>query len=418
MAELQKEEQEIIEKMAKVIAGITELNADTDAEDKEQKLKDLNDTMVQLATNLMTAKTELAKIPKDEVTSVTQASPEVAEIRTSPSISSGEIPDHSDRVSVLGKLGGSMTVKPPRFKKEGDIWIFLDRFEQYLKLSGDHDTGSVEFLMLSLVEDDKMYRKLKTTFLSIPTSDRQMRTPDLMTAIRSGLYPGAESRTLRDAMSQMKQRTEESAEDYTMRIEVEAAKAFSPLEEAVKNEACLSALSNGLRSLDIRHRIKETEVKNFDKAARLAVKLEHIYKTTPEHIEQDEITSFGVLAVNNNTGISSTNTRNEPSSGTEPIRRSSSESRNFNPHQNLICHNCHRHGHLQRNCRSPPTGRFRSNNNHRESYRRDGGNVHIQCYECGGRGHYANRCPNRSSRPNALNANTTGHFPAHPSRQN
>ena len=179
--------------MAKVIAGITELNADTDAEDKEQKLKDLNDTMVQLATNLMTAKTELAKIPKDEVTSVTQASPEVAEIQTSPSISSGEIPDHSDRVSVLGKLGGSMTVKPPRFKKEGDIWIFLDRFEQYLKLSGDHDTGSVEFLMLSLVEDDKMYRKLKTTFLSIPTSDRQMRTPDLMTAIRSGLYPGAEN---------------------------------------------------------------------------------------------------------------------------------------------------------------------------------------------------------------------------------
>ncbi len=97
-------------------------------------------------------------------------------------------------------------------------------------------------------------------------------------------------------MSQMKQTSEESAEDFTMRIEVEAAKAFSPLEEAVKNEACLSALSNGLSSLDIRRRVKEAEVKDFDKAARLAIKLEHIYNSAPEN-PPEEVADFDVLAL-------------------------------------------------------------------------------------------------------------------------
>ena len=51
------------------------------------------------------------------------------------------------------------------------IWIFLDRFEEYhLRLSGEYDPGTVELVMLYLIEDDKMYRKLRTTFAPFSSS--------------------------------------------------------------------------------------------------------------------------------------------------------------------------------------------------------------------------------------------------------
>ena len=47
-------------------------------------------------------------------------------------------------------------------------------------------------------------------------------------------------------MSQMKQKADESADDLAIKMDMETAKAFSPLAEAIKHEA--PALSNGLRS--------------------------------------------------------------------------------------------------------------------------------------------------------------------------
>ena len=347
-----------------------------------------------------------------------------------------DILDQSIALSSSGKQRSLMKVKPPRYKKEGDIWIFIDRFEQYLKLSGDHDAGSVEVAMLSLVDDDKMYRKLKTTFASLPAS-HNLNTSELITAIRSGLYPGAESRTLRDAMSQMKQKSEETTEDYTMRIEVEAAKAFSPLEQAVKNEACLSALSNGLSSLEIRRRLKEAEVKDFDQAARLAIKLDHIYNSTPEHPPLEEAAGLDVLAVNNSAGNSAGNTYPAETSrnNAQPARWSNNNAsdRNFRPHQNIICYGCGLLGHIRKFCRAPTNERITTG---RDNYRRGEGDV--QCWACGGLGHFAYQCANRENRGgnrrqdqrqgfhndnvgtgnNAhLNEQTTGQFPVHASRQ-
>ena len=43
------------------------------------------------------------------------------------------------------------------------ISIFLERLEQYLRLSGEYDPRTVELVMLNLMEDDKMTWKLSTT---------------------------------------------------------------------------------------------------------------------------------------------------------------------------------------------------------------------------------------------------------------
>ena len=443
--DLKNDEREITQKMMKAAKDIADLQADDTAENKEETLRELNQTMATLATQLLETKAELAKIPgpavkEDRQHEVDQAPPGTT---ASSDIISNDNPagetGHSIRMSGFGKASGSVTVKPPRLKKDGEVWIFLDRFEQYLKLCGNHNAEGVELLMLSLVQDDKMYRKLKSTFVNLPNVHK-MSISELMTAIRSGLYPGAKSRTLRDAMSQMKQSSEESAEDYGLRIEVEAAKAFSPQEEAVKNEACLAALSNGLRSLDIRRRIKESEVKDFDKATRLAIKLEHIYDSTPDENEQNDVTSFGVLAVNNPEDESYTETgrdhqpQNRPPPGVSP-----SQNGNYNPRSTVTCYNCNRQGHVRRNCSAPPTGRSPSNNNYRpfalaatSNIRRNGGE--IRCHECGGRGHYANQCATRENRRrqsqrrgpytetdpavgDSLNGNTAGSNPVSASRQ-
>ena len=94
------------------------------------------------------------------------------------------MPDQFDILPISAKKGNSVTVKikPPRFKKDGDIWIFLDRFEQYLRLSGDHDPGSVELVMLNLIDDDRMYRKLRSTFAAL-SSSQQSNSSTLLTAI-------------------------------------------------------------------------------------------------------------------------------------------------------------------------------------------------------------------------------------------
>ena len=254
---LLEDERTLSERMEKAAEDLSALEVG-----EEDQAKPLHEQMGKLAMDLMTIRKELSKIEKLE--------DQPHKLQTSSEELLCDVPDQFDILPISGKKGNSVTVKikPPRFKKDGDIWIFLDRFEQYLRLSGDHDPGSVELVMLNLIDDDRMYRKLRSTFAAL-SSSQHINTSTLLTAIRRGLYPDAESRTLKDAMSQLKQKSDESADDYTIRIESEAAKAFSPLEEAVKNEACLSALSNGLRSLDIRRRIKEAEVKSFEKAARL-----------------------------------------------------------------------------------------------------------------------------------------------------
>ena len=49
--------------MAKVAENLEKLEEDTDADNREEGLKTLNETMVALAKQLMTTKLELSKLP-------------------------------------------------------------------------------------------------------------------------------------------------------------------------------------------------------------------------------------------------------------------------------------------------------------------------------------------------------------------
>ena len=158
---LLEDERTLSQRMEKAAEELSALESEED-----DQAKALHENMGRLAMDLMTTRKELSRIEKLE--------DQPHKLQTSSEELLCEVPDQFDILPISGNEEMKLTVKikPPRFKKDGDIWIFLDRFEQYLRLSGDHDPGSVELVMLNLIDDDKMYRKLRSTFaaLSHPSS--------------------------------------------------------------------------------------------------------------------------------------------------------------------------------------------------------------------------------------------------------
>ena len=357
---------------------------------------------------------------------------------------------HDNGNSMYRSTSASKIAKPPKYKSGQDICIFLDRFEQYMILCGQSYGEALDLRLLNLIEDDKAYRKLKSITAGLENV-RNLSVTGFVAAIRSVLYPDAESRTLRDTLYRVKQSTDETAEDFALRIEAEAAKAFSPLEPSLKNEACLSALCNGLRSVEIRRKLKESELKSFESATRLAIKHEHILESTQESEETESAlqSGFNVLRVGDthrsrdqisgavpqqyapgNHGNQAGNAvPQQYAPGNHGNRSASNQGRNYRQ-QNIICYNCRGSGHIARRCPSTQSAQYRPQQQDNAGNSRQSG---PRCYSCGIIGHYANRCENRGrsshGRPDSagardsnnsadLNENAAGLYPVHPSRQN
>ena len=299
--------------------------------------------------------------------------------------------------------------KPPKLRAGGDLCIFLDRFEHHYVLSGESHVSSLDLRLLNLIEDDNLYRKFRSILRSIEPASK--RSVTLFTAaIKSVLYPETESRTLRDTLYTMKQDVNESVEDFSLRIESEAAKAFSSLEQSLRNEACLSALSNGISSVHIRRKLKEAEIRSFEAATRLAIKHEHILESTKYHVEnslESELQPFNVLSLENSSFAT------VPSQSSN-VARTQLQNRS-NP---VVCFNCNKPGHIRRFCTSTST-QFENTRGYQPSK---------YCHICNRTNHSTNQCFYNSKNRNdsnkvpvnqrrSLNTKTTGEFTVHPSRR-
>lgn len=307
--------------------------------------------------------------------------------------------DDNNLMTSQGRRKNSVTsriAKPPKFREGQDICIFLDRFEQFVLLSHEAHNDNLDLRLLNLIEDDNMYRKMRFICTSL-TSTQKSNVSNLITAVRESLFPATESRMLRASLNTLKQKIDESAEDFAMRIEKEASKAFSPLDYKLKEEASLTALITGLESVQIRQKLMESEVNSFEKATRMAVKLDHIFKSLNENDRAESAeTDFNVLHLQQN----NTHTRSTPSAATnhaaeQSQRRDTGRARDF---RSVVCWNCNKSGHIARNCRSP---RFQNSRPYEsgppQTYRRESRSSvsNITCYSCGVKGHYANQCPRR-----------------------
>ena len=311
----------------------------------------------------------------------------------------------------------SKMAKPPKFTSEGqDICIFLDRFEQYIQLSCHGNADNLELQLLSVIENDKMYRKLKGICASLYTHQKENITA-FVAAIRKALFPATEARMMRASLNSMKQGPAESVEDFANRLMNEAEKAFSPSELTLREEACLATFIGGLREVSIKQKLMESDVGTFEQATQLARKQEtimHSLRGSDTERGEESWQELPVLRVGENVSGSQPNPPQ-----LQQRERSGSDGRN-----GVVCWRCNMPNHVARNCRSglprnaePQNERFNQPSN-------------VTCYNCQQRGHFARNCPNRPPNAgrgrvpqengratNSLNENAAGIFPVHPSRQ-
>ena len=308
--------------------------------------------------------------------------------------------------------------KPPRYRSGQDMCVFLDRWVQYVKLSGAEKSPNLDSTLLTLIDDDRTYRKMTTLFSTL-TSLQKSSTKEILSAIRQRLYPNTESRTLRDAMTMMKQKPDESAEDFTVRIEQEAAKAYGPSDVVLKNEACLSALSNGLRSVEIRRKLKESDESTFESATRLVIKQEHIFNTTIDLTAEEQHESLDVFKVEQKQQQSPQQQYNPPQQQYNPPQQQYNQpQQQYNPPQQ-------QYDNPQRQYQDP---RRQYNHSQQQYYPQMFQNQRPPrlCYTCNRPGHIAKFCRSGQGRQQqnrqnngqrgALNTNTVGQT-VHPHRQ-
>lgn len=170
----------------------------------------------------------------------------------------------SDRVSY------AKTIKPHKYKHGDDILIFFERFAQYVAVNRIVDPN-LDILLLTLIEEDTMYKKIRAIKLTeLQKSDERL----MIQVLKDGLFPATESRILRSTVSRMKQTIGETIEHFTQKIEDAAERAFgNPI---LREEACLSALIEGVLDRDIKRRLMVDEISDFQTAVRMAKKLERI----------------------------------------------------------------------------------------------------------------------------------------------
>lgn len=161
-------------------------------------------------------------------------------------------------------------IKPHKYRKDDDILIFLERFGQFVIVNKIMDKN-LDILLLTLIEDDFMYKRIRSIKL---TSWQKSDVECLIKALKDGLYPATEARILRSTVSRMKQNSGENIEHFTQRIEDASERAF--LNPVLREEACLSALIEGVIDGEIKRKLMEDEVGDFETAARMAKKLERI----------------------------------------------------------------------------------------------------------------------------------------------
>ena len=278
--------------------------------------------------------------------------------------------------------------KPPCFKGEKgeSISTFLEKFQHFITLGNIRDPN-LDFYLLNLVKDPKTYRKLKAIKLT-PVQKGDINL--LILAIESALLPDSEIRSLRTELSSLKQDTSESLEDFAFRVEELSIKAFS--NEEMREEGALSAFLEGIRNLDLKQKLLESDSANtFIKTKILAFKLDKIATSLKQRSDDQSILHIAHREQGPNHSLS----RNDRGSfgNNPPNNYDWRQNRNYNNNDDSAIANSN-------------GGTFRNFSRPRQTQRRYRNLNEVQCWTCRSYGHYSYNCdqpPAHNNRPQGQN---------------
>lgn len=211
------------------------------------------------------------------------------------------IPRSSSRLLQLAK--------PPSFTAEkGDsISTFLEKFQHFITLGNIKDPN-LDLYLLNLIKDPKTYRKLRSIKLS---SEQKGNVNLLIQGIKSALLPDSEIRSLRSELSSLKQTADESIEDFAYRVEELSTRGFSS--EELREEGALSSFLEGVKDFSLKQKLLESETANtFEKATRLAFKLDKISNTLKQQAPEEHILHISHSHSNEHTHIQNSRNQHPP----------------------------------------------------------------------------------------------------------
>ena len=436
IAGLQLKETEIKWAMKKIKDEIKESETDSDTtltadelakkkeallemyEDRDENKVTIENLQKQLKTVLNEKETEITILSDNDSNTGNKVQKQVTEA-TKNNILDQSLDTRTSTYNDVTSSHKHLTAKPQQFKTGDDISLFFERFVQFTKLSRLSDRN-LDLYVLTLIKDDKMYRKLKNVSLT----EQQKADAELLVATYEKiLFPATETRMMRSALTSLKQKNGESTEDFAIRIEEIGSKAYS--NHDLKEEASLSVFMSGIRNIQIRQKLLEADVDTFEQATRMATKLEHISDTIADSENHDRTADidYNVLSVNQRNNMQTLNPRIPPYQQTRPDNYNSPENcrtcgksnhvtsqcwRNiacqtcakFNHAtarcwKNMTCFSCSRRGHLARECRAASRGGYNTQINANRSQnpnQRYDRQSNVTCFRCTGKGHYSYQC--------------------------
>ena len=328
-----------------------------------QALEESKEALVNLVSTEEVLKRELfgtkAEVPKDE-------EPEVEAVPTS---------TEPPNCSFSFKLE-----KPQKFKQGDNFTSFCEDFLEHVELTRMKDDNM--YLYFTTLLDANTKKKLR----KVELTDAQKKDPvKFIPVYRKRMLPPHEAENLQMDFSDLMQKRAESIEDFATRVEDIASLAFAEESEKAVNVACFSAFVEGLTDMDLRVRLREGTIRNFQNAKDEACRLYGIREAekkrgSRESAARDIDPEFEVLQIQDRQARQKTyndegrtpqgNSRSnghpedlQPSYRRKPAfqdRRGNGrqgkldqQSRGPSRSDPIICHNCNQPNHYSRNCLQP-----------------------------------------------------------------
>ena len=168
-----------------------------------------------------------------------------------------------------GMSGLNMIERPQKYKYGQDFNTFCDRFEQYVRLH--RITHPVLYLLFLGNLDDRTYKRLK----DVPLNASDKRYAALfLDKYKRNFYPSGEIVSLQMQLNNIKQKNDESIDDFSFRLTELAIRAFSnPL---MKESSSFLAFMQGVREINLRVKLNESDVKSYDEAVTFAKRIERV----------------------------------------------------------------------------------------------------------------------------------------------